>query len=49
MDDKLARTHVPHLSVYTFAFVAMLVMQSELSWLPVAISVPFGEIAHAHT
>lgn len=37
------------LDVYTVSCVTMLVMQSDLSWLPDATSVPSGEIAHPLT
>ena len=43
------RTGKRHCTVYTIACVAILVMQSEPSLLPVATKVPSGEIAHEYT
>ena len=48
-EDKWARTPPSHFAVYTVVCVAILVMQSDLSSLPVATKVPSGEIAHPNT
>jgi len=47
--EKRAHTTSSHCTVYTFACVAILVMQSDLSVLPVANKLPSGEIAHVFT
>ena len=47
--DKQTRTEWSHCTVYTFACVAMLMMQSDLSPPPIANKAPSGEIAHPFT
>ena len=47
--NKRPRTEWSQFTVYTRSCVAMLVMQSEWSELPVATNIPSGEIAHPNT